>query len=223
MKKFLFFLLTVIPAVSICSQDFKGHVMDAKQRPLKGLKVWRKNTTESVVTDKLGIFIFSQILPTDTLVINVTKKEEAILPIRDLREVSVKLEKKYFLVHDGTKELKIDYRKIPRMNFNSNVLTREQIRQLNASSVYELLNGNISGVKVNNGPYGKQVSLRGSTSMEADTEPLFVVNGTQYESSSEVDRAISVNDIEMIEVQKEGAGYGVRGANGVIVITLIKE
>lgn len=224
MNKNILFIVLAFLVFPVSAQEFKGHIMNAKQNPLKGLKVWRKNTTESVITDKLGIFAFPQLLPADTLVISVSKREEAVIPVKDLREVSVKLEKKQFFVHDGVREWKYEYRKMPRIGSSqSNMLTREQIKELNAGSIYDLLNGKIAGVNVNSGPNGKQISMRGSASMESDTEPLFIVNGTQYESSSEVDRTISVNDIEKIEVQKEGAGYGVRGANGVIIITLRKE
>lgn len=223
MKRIWIFLLLVAVCLPLFGQDFQGHIMDQKQRPLKGVKVWRKNTTESVITDKLGVFAFSQVLPTDTLVVQVSKKEEAIIPLKGLNNISVKLEKKFFLVHDGSKEIKSDYRKLPRITYNSNKLTYEQIQQLNANSIYDLLNGNIAGVTVGNGSSGRQVSIRGGASFESGTEPLFVVDGTQYESSADVDRVIAINDIEEIEVQKEGAAYGVRGANGVIIITLRKK
>ncbi len=223
MKRSFLFVCIVAVVFPVVAQDFKGHVMDRKQRPLKGLKVWRKNTTESVVTDKLGIFMFAGIQPKDTLVIAVSKKEEVIIPVKELREVSVKLEKKYFLVHDGAREVKSEYRRLPRASFNSNVLTQEQIQRLSASNFYDLFKGTIPGVNVNNGSSGRVISLRGSNSLELDTEPLFVVNGTQYERSQDVDQSISVSDIEKIEVLKEGSGYGIKGANGVVIITLKKR
>ena len=33
----------------------------------------------------------------------------------------------------------------------------------------------------------------------------------------------SINDIDKVEIQKDGAAYGMKGANGVIVITTIKK
>lgn len=56
-----------------------------------------------------------------------------------------------------------------------------------------------------------------------NTEPLFVVDGTQYENSADVDASISINDIEKIEVMKDGGAYGMKGANGVIIITTMKR
>ena len=49
MKKRLFLVLyTSLFVVTVFGQDFKGVIVNAKQRPLKGMKVWKKNTTESV-------------------------------------------------------------------------------------------------------------------------------------------------------------------------------
>lgn len=55
-----------------------------------------KNTTESVKTDNMGVFSFSGLQPTDTLVVSISKKEEAIIPIGKLSQASLKLEKKFF-------------------------------------------------------------------------------------------------------------------------------
>jgi len=205
------------------AQQLEGVVMNARQRPLKGVKVWRKNTMESVRTDKWGKFVFPGLSVKDTLVIGVSKKEEAVIPVGKMKRIDVKIEKKYYWLHDGEKEQKREYRRILRAALNSNVLTREQIARLSANSIYDLLKGSVAGVSVSYGPAGQQVTVRGGNSLELDTEPLFVVDGSQYESSSEVDSSISVDDIERIEVLKDGAAYGLRGANGVIVITTLKK
>ena len=130
---------------------------------------------------------------------------------------SLKLEKKFFILFDGQKEEKREYTRILRTSYNSNVLTREQIQKLSANSIYDLFKGGaIPGVTVN----GDKITIRGGSSFDLDNEPLFVVDGTLYESSSEVDGVVSINDIEM---QKDGAAYGMKGANGVIIITTIKK
>lgn len=205
-------------------QELNGQIMNSKQRPLKGLKVWRKNTTESIVTDKLGIFAFSSVLPTDTLVISVFRKEEIVIPVNELSTFSLKLEKNHYLLFDGQNESKNEYKKIARTSYNVNILTREQVAKLSANSIYDLFRGTMPGITVKDGSSGRKISVRGgSGSFEQDTEPLFIVNGTQYSTSSEVDQIISIPDIEQVEVIKEGSGYGVRGANGVIIITLRKN
>ena len=70
---------------------------------------------------------------------------------------------------------------------------------------------------------GDKITIRGGSSFDLDNEPLFVVDGTLYESSSEVDGVVSINDVDKVEIQKDGASYGMKGANGVIIITTIKK
>ena len=221
MKKRLFLVLyTSLYVAMVFGQDFKGVIVNAKQRPLKGIKVWKKNTTESVKTDNMGVFSFSGLQPTDTLVVSISKKEEAIIPIGKLSQASLKLGKKFFILFDGQKEEKREYTRILRASYNSNVLTREQIQKLSANSIYDLFKGGaIPGVTVN----GDKITIRGGSSFNLDNEPLFVVDGTLYESSSEVDGVVSINDIDKVEIQKDGASYGMKGANGVIIITTIKK
>ena len=221
MKKRLFLVLyTSLYVAMVFGQDFKGVIVNAKQRPLKGIKVWKKNTTESVKTDNMGVFSFSGLQPTDTLVVSISKKEEAIIHIGKLSQASLKLEKKFFILFDGQKEEKREYTRILRASYNSNVLTREQIQKLSANSIYDLFKGGaIPGVTVN----GDKITIRGGSSFDLDNEPLFVVDGTLYESSSEVDGVVSINDIDKVEIQKDGAAYGMKGANGVIIITTIKK
>ena len=126
MKKRLFLALcTSLFILTAVGQDFRGVIVNAKQRPLKGMKVWKKNTTESVKTDEMGVFSFSGLKPTDTLVVSISKKEEAVIPIGKMSQASLKIEKKFFILFDGQKDEKREYTKILRASYNSNVLTRE--------------------------------------------------------------------------------------------------
>lgn len=218
-KKLCAVLFMIITSTAMTAQDFKGVIMNQKQRPLKGIGVWRKNTTESVKTDKLGTFGFPNLQETDTLVISVSKKSEIIIPVNRLKQVSIKIESDFYLLFDGEREFKKEYKRVLRANYNSNIVTREQILKLSANSIYEILQGSVSGVSVTN----NRVSIRGGNSFELDTEPLFIVDGTQYDNSSDVDSSISVNDIEKVEVLKDGSTYGVKGSNGVIIISTIKK
>ncbi|MDE6061265.1 MAG: TonB-dependent receptor plug domain-containing protein, partial [Duncaniella sp.] len=118
---------------------------------------------------------------------------------------------------------KRDYEKVVKAKYNSNVLVREQILRSTATSIYELLRGSISGVTVTYGDNGQMVSIRGGNSFSLDSEPLFIVDGMQYESSSDVDSSVSIDDIVRLEVVKDGSAYGMKGANGAIIITTLKE
>ena len=178
MKKRLFLALcTSLFILTAVGQDFRGVIVNAKQRPLKGMKVWKKNTTESVKTDEMGVFSFSGLKPTDTLVVSISKKEEAVIPIGKMSQASLKIEKKFFILLDAQKDEKREYTKILRASYNSNVLTREQIQKLSANNIYDLFKGGaIPGVTVN----GDKITIRGGSSFDLDNEPFFVVDGSLY-------------------------------------------
>lgn len=53
------------------------------------------------------------------------------------------------------------------------------------------------------------------------SEPLFIVDGTMFESSAEVDAVISIEEIMRVEVSKDGSAYGMKGSNGAIIITTL--
>lgn len=64
-------------------------------------------------------------------------------------------------------------------------------------------------------------NIRGINSINSGTEPLIVVDGMAYDSFAVVNSFLDVNTIQSIQVQKDGGLYGIRGANGVIIITTI--
>ena len=80
--------------------------------------------------------------------------------------------------------------------------------------IYSYLQGKVAGVVVQGG----KVYIRGINSINSGTDPLFVVDGIAVEDIS----WINPHDVKSIDVLKDSSAtsmYGVRGANGVILIT----
>ncbi|TPN86225.1 TonB-dependent receptor [Aquimarina algicola] len=101
----------------------------------------------------------------------------------------------------------------------------EDIQQFVTSDIASRLQGQIAGVSVSSssGEPGEQANIliRGITSLQGNNAPLFVVNGIPQIG----DPGLSPNEIETIDVLKDGAStavYGSRGAAGVILITTKK-
>ncbi len=82
------------------------------------------------------------------------------------------------------------------------------------ATIYDMIKGEVPGVVVN----GNSIVIRGLSSINLSSEPLYVVNGSPVSSISD----ISPNDVKSISVLKgsSAAIYGSRGANGVILIRL---
>lgn len=89
-------------------------------------------------------------------------------------------------------------------------------------SVDKYLNGRFPGVTVSPSPDGGvTIRIRGGTSALGNNEPLYVLDGVVLQPSVSGSLAINPYDIASIKVLKESTDitmYGVRGANGVIVI-----
>ncbi|MDH3245249.1 MAG: TonB-dependent receptor plug domain-containing protein [Saprospiraceae bacterium] len=82
----------------------------------------------------------------------------------------------------------------------------------------------VPGVQVSGSGNSARVRIRGVSSLNSGNDPLFIVNGQQINGGFGALRdAAPVHEIKSIRVLKdpsETAFYGVRGSNGVIVITL---
>lgn len=83
------------------------------------------------------------------------------------------------------------------------------------TNIYDMIQGRCPGVQVT----GKKILIRGISSVNCSTDPLILVNDVTMENID----WINPNDVKYIDILKDAAActlYGVRGANGVIRITL---
>ncbi len=103
-------------------------------------------------------------------------------------------------------------------------VTAEDIQRTPGKPIEELLMSRFPGVQVTRAPGGGiAIRIRGATSIHGSNEPLYVIDGVSMRPGPGGGLAgINPYDIESIEVLKDPADttmYGVRGANGVVVIT----
>ena len=80
--------------------------------------------------------------------------------------------------------------------------------------IYEYLQGRVAGVQVTQ---DKRIIIRGINSINAGGDPLILVDGVETPDISD----LNIHDIKSIDVLKDGSAaiYGLRGANGVLLIT----
>jgi TonB-dependent SusC/RagA subfamily outer membrane receptor len=105
----------------------------------------------------------------------------------------------------------------------SPTVTSEDIQRNSGEPIEKVLQGRFAGVEVNRTASGGiSVRIRGATSFNGSTEPLYVVDGIPIQAGPDGSlTGINPYDIESIQVLKDPADtaiYGMRGANGVIVI-----
>lgn len=105
-----------------------------------------------------------------------------------------------------------------------NEVDNQTLNQVNVATVNQKLQGQVSGVTIGNDNSpggGAMVRVRGIGSVNANS-PLYVVDGVPISGNI---NSINPNDIASVTVLKDPsqtAMYGVRGANGVVVISTIK-
>ncbi len=100
-------------------------------------------------------------------------------------------------------------------------VTSEDIDRQRGEEIQEILADRVAGVRVFRAGGGIRVLIRGATSIMGDNRPLYVIDGLPVEPGPDGFLPVQPYDIESIRVLKDPvdtAMYGVRGANGVIVI-----
>lgn len=103
------------------------------------------------------------------------------------------------------------------------VVSAEDIQRTPSESIERILMSRFPGVWVARTPEGGlSVRIRGATSINSSTQPLYVIDGIATEPGPNGSlMGVQAQDIETIQVLKDASStamYGVRGANGVIVI-----
>lgn len=109
-----------------------------------------------------------------------------------------------------------------------------EIRNIPETSIEKMLTGKVAGVQVTStsGQPGasSQIRIRGISSINAGTEPLYVIDGipvmsgnqSYFTNTGNALASLNPNDVESMTILKDAAAssiYGSRAANGVILIT----
>lgn len=116
----------------------------------------------------------------------------------------------------GEEEVDVGYGSMKRKDITSSVssLQVDQKEVTTYSNMYDYLRGRVPGVQVSS---DNRILIRGVSSINLSTDPLIILDGAEISDLS----VINPNDVESVTVLKDGSAsiYGVRGANGVIIIT----
>lgn len=227
MKALAFLTAILVSCIAYASEPFNGLLMDFKGKPIRKAKVYVRNPRYYTKTDKEGKFGLTDVQPDDTLHIVIGKVVHAI-PVEGAKGMSIKIEEQRFFKEEDLElvEMGMGYvRKREYLAPRSGV-THEQLVATGETDLIRAMHGLVPGVRVVNNTYGKEsgltslnglnLNIRNSTSFNSSVNPLWVIDG----SESTVPPSLTVMEVERVEILKDGAGYGTRGANGVIIVTL---
>lgn len=222
MKKFFLILILLATVSGLFAQkrNVSGTVTDMDGKPLKGIQLKVLDTKIQVKTDKKGEFLLKSVRPDDSVMVYLQRDKGAKFLLGDVERLQLKLNKEAVRVDNG-KGMSIESlfeQQLLQEYGSGNVVTARMIERNNYLSVKEAIKACIPGVNFQYTSSGEEkVSIRGEKSLNLSNEPLVIVDGVET-NMSQANATCNIYDVEMIEVIKDGLGYGVKGANGVIVI-----
>ena len=112
-------------------------------------------------------------------------------------------------------EVNVGYGTVKKSELSQSVSSVKNEKEIYYRDIYDYLEGRVAGVMVTT---DKRILVRGAGTVNGSTDPLILVDGAEMQDIS----ALNPYDIKSVDVLKGSstAIYGVRGANGVILITM---
>ena len=224
-------LLALLLCQAIQAQELTGTILkDGK--PQKNVKVWLKHNRGTAKTDKEGQFWLPRVLPTDTLVMGISTKYDAQLLVGEHKDIIVNLEEEGFTVSGGLEEVTVTAPSSKRTEYTSvitlkkmQVVNHDMIMRESIKSVFEAVRRIVPGAKIETDPltFKKHFTIvRGRNSFRVPGPPLFIIDGRPYNNGDDIEDFLAIEDVAEVSVDRDGSGYGTRGANGVVIIRTMR-
>jgi len=219
-SKLLLFIFLIFSIAGFAqSIEVSGNVKDPTGNPLPGVSIVIKGTTTGTETDFDGNFTINTINSGDILTFSFIGFVSKDVIITNNKFLNIQLEEdtqaldEVVIVGYGSQRKK-------EITGAVTVVGSETIENLKPTRVEQALQGQVPGVNITSqsGSPGaaSTINIRG-ISTNGDSRPLILVDGNVIEDLS----VLNPSDIESINVLKDATAgiYGVRAANGVILIT----
>lgn len=228
MRKILFCIVAVMAftfAASAQNRTITGKVTDDKGAPLEGVTIAAPNGKTAVTTDKAGNYTITIGNDVKRLLVtaigfesyNINVGAGAVSNIT-LKTKDAKLDEVVVVAYGTQKKGNMTG---SAANIGSDVLEKRPV-----TNISQALAGAAPGIAATSGNgqpgSGAALRIRGFGSINASSEPLYVVDGFPYGGFV---GDINTNDIESISLLKDASStalYGARAANGVVLITTKK-
>ena len=215
-----------IIGVNAQSRTITGTVLDATLGdPVPGATVLVKGTTRGAATDLDGKFTLQLQAGDQVLVVSFVGYLSQEVEIGNQSNVTINLQEDIKSLQEA---VVIGYGSQDKKELTSAVVgvRPDDFNRGNVTNPAQLLQGKVAGLSITrpggNPNNGFNIRLRGLSTFGANSAPLIVLDGVIGASLENVDP----NDIQSIDVLKDGSAaaiYGARGSSGVILITTTKQ
>ena len=199
-----------------------GVVVDATGEPVIGANVVVKGTTNGTITDFDGNYTIEGVSASDVLVFSYIGYLSQEITVGNQAAINVTLSEDSQALDEV---VVVGYGVMRKSDVTGSigVAKGDELTKNQNFSALDNLRGKVSGVNIFSnssqpGAYSNRVVIRGMATINASSNPLYVVDGVVMENFD----LVNPNDIESMEVLKDASAaaiYGARGANGVIMVT----
>ncbi|WP_299580031.1 TonB-dependent receptor [uncultured Sunxiuqinia sp.] len=223
MKKLMFLFCFIFSVTSVFSQQnaITGNVTEASTgEPIPGVSVIIKGTTSGTITDFDGNYTIKA-ANTDVLVFSFVGLSSKEVAVSNRTVINVQLEESTELVDEV---VVVGYGQLKVKDLTSSISTvnSDELQKTPAGQAMQALQGKVAGMQVvSSGAPGDSPTIRvrgiGSYPGSNNEAPLYVVDGMFFDNID----FLNTSDIASISVLKDASAaaiYGVRAANGVVLI-----
>ena len=225
-KLCLLMLLLISCHLNILAQGkiITGVILDKTGETVIGASVLVKGTTNGTITDVDGNFTLNNVQENAVLQVSFVGYKTQDIALKGQSNVKVTLEEDTEVLDEV---VVIGYGSVKKSTLTGAVakMDTKGIQDRPLARPETALQGQLAGVTVRTttGEPGAdmQIRVRGAASVNANSDPLYVVDGVPMTTLSGINPA----DIASIEVLKDAASaaiYGSRGSNGVVIVTTQK-
>ncbi|QNK63261.1 TonB-dependent receptor [Pedobacter sp. PAMC26386] len=206
------------PGINFAKIDIGGKILDETGQGLPGATIKVKGTTQVAVTDHNGKFILKQVDQNAILVISYVGYISQEIKARSQVNLSLVAEAGNL---EGVVVVGFGVQKKVSVTASIVTISNKELLQTPAANISNALVGRMPGLIAQQssgdpGVDGSSLLIRGKATLNSSA-PLILVDGVERPFNS-----ISPFEVESISVLKDAgatAVYGVRGANGVILVT----
>ena len=217
-------LFSVLSAFSTYSQikTISGVVTDEVGAPLPGVSVVETGTLNGVSTDFDGKYSI-KVKVGSSLTFGYLGYKSAVKIVGKENTINLDLKPD---VESLNEIVIVGYGSVQKKDLTGSVATvkMDKITEAPVANFDQALAGRVAGVRVSAGSgepgNGLDIVIRGGNTVNGDNSPLYVMDGFIIENFNP--GLIDPSDIESMSVLKDASAtaiYGVRGANGVVIIT----
>lgn len=206
-------------------QKVNGVVLDVYGQPVVGASVVVKGTTIGTVSNVDGEFNLTVPDGQQVLLVSFIGMQTQELPLDGQTTLNIVMTESMVGMDEV---LVVAYGTAKKESLTGAISTinEQKIESRPVSSVASVLEGNVSGVQINN-TYGEPgsdptIRIRGFSSVNGSNSPLYVIDGVPFGGNIS---DLNPQDIDNISILKDAASsalYGNRASNGVILITTKK-